>query len=53
MDALFANGDRFAVIFDMDVTNKPSGRRIQMREVGVFTVQNGKSTREEFFYRAG
>ena len=39
-----------ALIFDMDVTNKESGQRMQMREVGVYTVKNGKILREEFFY---
>jgi len=38
------------VRFAYDVTNKPSGRRYQMDEAGVFTVENGKITREEFFY---
>lgn len=42
--------DRFGVIFGMDVTNKESGQRIQMRELGVYTVADGKITREEFFY---
>jgi len=49
----FPNEDRFAVVFRFDVTNKPSGRRISMEEVGLFTVENGKITREEFFYSAG
>ena len=44
------NGNRFAVRFTYDVTNKPSGRRMQMDEVGLFTVENGKIVREEFFY---
>ena len=42
--------DRFAAIFEFDVTHKPSGQRMQMKEVGVFTVANDKITREEFFY---
>ena len=42
--------DRFAVRFEYDVTNKPSGQRIKMDEVGVFTVDNGKIVKEEFFY---
>ena len=42
--------DRFAAIFNYDITNKPSGQRIQMHEVGVFHVANGKIVREEFFY---
>ncbi len=42
--------DRFAVRFEYDITNKPSGMRIQMDEVGVFTVSDGKIVKEEFFY---
>lgn len=44
------HGDRFIVRFSYDVTNKPSGRRLKMDETGLFTVQNGKIVREEFFY---
>ena len=46
----FPNDNRFAVRFYFDVTNKPSGKRVKMDEVGLFTVENGKITREEFFY---
>lgn len=46
----FPNDNRFAVRFTFDVTNKPSGRRMKMDEVGLFTIENGKITREEFFY---
>jgi ketosteroid isomerase-like protein len=42
--------DRFIVGFQYDVTNKPSGRRMKMDEVGLYTVSNGKIVREEFFY---
>ena len=47
------NGNRFVVGFSYDVTNKPSGRRMQMEEVGLYTVQDGKIVREEFFYGTG
>lgn len=47
----FPHGDdRFAVLFDMDVTNKESGQRMQMREIAVYHVADGKIAREEFFY---
>jgi len=46
----YPHGDRFAVQFKFDVTNKPSGRRMQMEEVALYTVENGKIVREEFFY---
>jgi ketosteroid isomerase-like protein len=45
--------DRFAVRFEYDITNKPSGMRMQMDEVGVFTVADGKIVKEEFFYDMG
>ena len=47
------NGNRFVVGFSYDVTNKPSGQRMQMEEVGLYTVQDGKIVREEFFYGTG
>lgn len=48
----FVHGDdKFSVIFDMDVTNKESGQRMQMREVGQYFVNAaGHITREEFSY---
>jgi hypothetical protein len=49
----FPLDDRFAVRFVFEVTNKPSNRRSTMEEIGVFTIENGKILREEFFYNAG
>jgi ketosteroid isomerase-like protein len=46
----FPHDNRFAVRFMFDVTNKPSGKRFSMDEIGLFTIENGKITREEFFY---
>jgi ketosteroid isomerase-like protein len=48
----FPLDQRFAVFFRFDVTNKPNQRRISMEEVGLFTIENGRITREEFFYDA-
>jgi ketosteroid isomerase-like protein len=45
--------DRFIVGFKFDVTNKPSGNRMTMEEMGLYTVQDGKIVREEYFYAAG
>jgi ketosteroid isomerase-like protein len=42
--------DKFIVGFQYDVTNKPSGQRMQLDEVGLYTIKNGKIVREEFFY---
>lgn len=44
------HGDRFIVGFNYDVTNKPSGARMQMSEMALYTIRNGKIVREEFFY---
>lgn len=46
----FVNGDRFAVVFEMDVTAKQTGQRMQMREIGLYTVRDGKIVEERFFY---
>lgn len=48
----FFGDDRFSLIFSSDATNKESGNRMKMQEVGVYTVKNGKIVREEFFYPA-
>jgi ketosteroid isomerase-like protein len=42
--------DRFAVIFRMKAKDKASGHVMDMEEVGIYTVANGKITREEFYY---
>lgn len=44
------NGDRFAVIFDIDVTCKQTRQRIKMQEVGLYTVKGERIVKEEFFY---
>jgi ketosteroid isomerase-like protein len=44
------HGNRFIVGFQVDVTFKPSGQRMKMDEVALYTVENGKIVREEFFY---
>ena len=49
-DGPFPHGDRFAVVFEYDVTRRADAQRIQMHEVALFTVANGRITREEFFY---
>ncbi len=46
----FVNGDQFAVHFHLDVTPKETGQRMQMDEVGLYTVRNGKVVEERFFY---
>jgi hypothetical protein len=45
--------DRFVVGFQYDITNKPSGQRMNLDEVGLYYVRDGKIVREEFFYSMG
>lgn len=45
----YVNGNQFVVRFTMDVTPK-GGERLQMDEVGVYTLENGKIVEERFFY---
>lgn len=44
-------GDQFAVKFDMDVTPK-DGQRMQMSEVALYTVRDGRVVEEAFLFRA-
>jgi ketosteroid isomerase-like protein len=46
----FVNGDQFVVRFNMDVTVRESGHRMQMEEAGLYTVKDGKIVEERFFY---
>lgn len=46
----WVNGDQFGIRFTMDMTNKESGQRVSMDEIGVYTVKNGKIAEERFFY---
>ncbi|MEL6876803.1 MAG: nuclear transport factor 2 family protein [Pseudomonadota bacterium] len=47
-DGPYVFGDQFAVNYEMDVTM--DGERSQMKEVGVYTVKDGKVAEERFFY---
>jgi len=52
----FPHGDKFILMFNYDVTSNcgpMAGQRMQMEEAGLFTVQNGKVAKEEFFYHMG
>jgi SnoaL-like domain len=49
----YPHGDRFILRFKYDVTPKQSGKRMTVDETGLYTVQNGKVVKEEFFYSMG
>lgn len=42
--------DQFAVKFDIDATPK-GGERMQMSEIALFTVRDGRIVQEEFLYQ--
>ncbi len=48
----YVNGDQFIIRFQMDVTMKASGVRVQMDEDALYTVADGKVVEERFFYGA-
>src|SRR4051795_4757186 len=41
----YPNEDRFAVRFPYEIPSKPSGKRMTMDEIGLFTVKNGNHAR--------
>jgi len=48
----FVGGFQFAVYYCFDVTHRESGKRLQLREMGLYDVADDKIVREEFFYNA-
>lgn len=46
----FHGPNQFAVHITFEVTPKATGQRVTQQEVGVYTVKDGKITREQFFY---
>lgn len=49
----FLLNDKFAVVFEFEVTPKATGKKVKDREIAVYTVANGLIVREEFFYGEG
>ena len=49
----FPNGDEFCIYYDFDVTQRASGHRFHMKEVGVYKVEGGKVIHEKFYYSMG
>ncbi|WP_299408718.1 nuclear transport factor 2 family protein [uncultured Roseobacter sp.] len=41
--------NRFGVRYEVEVTQKATGRRMTLREIAVYSVEDGKIVREEFF----
>jgi len=45
--------NQFAVEFISAFTQKASGKRVQMREIALYTVKDGKIVHEHFYYNPG
>ena len=52
VDGPFVGDGQFAVRFTFEVTPKMTGQRTTMIEVGIYTVEDDKITKEEFYYNA-
>lgn len=46
----YLHGDQFAVRMTFDFTRKTEGDRINLAEVGLYTVKDGRIVEERFFY---
>lgn len=46
----YVNGDQFVVRFTIDLTARETGQRMQLDEVGLYTLKDGKVVEERFFY---
>jgi ketosteroid isomerase-like protein len=49
----YVGENQFAVEFNFDFTHKPSGKRMKMSEMALYTVKNGKIVHEHFYYNPG
>ncbi len=50
-DPMYHGEDRFSVIFEIDATEKNSGKRSDMKEVAIYSINgDGMINKEEFFY---
>ena len=52
VDGPFVGDGQFAVRFTFEVTPKMTGQRTTMTEIALYTVEDGKITKEEFYYNA-
>jgi SnoaL-like domain len=48
----FVGEGQFVVQYTFETTYKPTGQRMKMSELALYTVKDGKIVREEFFYNA-
>jgi ketosteroid isomerase-like protein len=46
----FVGEGQFAVQYTYDTTFKPTGQRVTMTEMALYTVKDGKVVREQFYY---
>ena len=49
----FVGEREFAVHYNYETTFKPTGQRMKMTEMALYTVEGGKIVKEHFFYNTG
>jgi len=49
LEGPFVHDNQFAVVFDIDCTDKASGQRWHAKEVGLYVVSEGKIVKESFY----
>lgn len=49
VEETFVDGDKFAIVYSLDLTNRGTGERATVRELALYTVEGGRIVREEFF----
>jgi ketosteroid isomerase-like protein len=53
VDGPYVNGDQFALVLEIEVTPKATGERIEMEEIALYTLRDGKIVEERFLTRMG
>jgi ketosteroid isomerase-like protein len=48
----YVNGDQFALLMEIEVTVKATGMRMEMEEIALYTLRDGKIVEERFLYEA-
>ena len=49
VEAPFVDGDKFAVVYTLDLAHRGTGETAEVRELALYTVREGRIVREEFF----
>lgn len=51
VDGPFVGENKFAVFYNLETKFKPTGKQARMEEMALYTVNDGKIVKEQFFYK--